>query len=745
MNKFQDIISREVDFEDAKLMGLDFSEFKLVKKVLNRKPTYVELGIFAALWSEHCSYKTSRIHLKKLPAKGKKVLQGPGENAGIIEVDGDICTCFKIESHNHPSFIEPYQGAATGVGGILRDIFAMGARPEVLLDSLRFGPLENEHNAYLLERVVEGIADYGNCMGIPTAGGEVFFDKSYSKNPLVNVFALGFVRKGEIFRAYAGKAGNLVIYVGSKTGRDGIHGATMASESFGDNTESKKINVQIGDPFKEKLLLEACLELTQGKLIVGIQDMGAAGLTSSVFELASKSNCGIALNLDNVPLREADMNPYEIMLSESQERMLVISRPENVEKIKEVFTKWDLDMALIGTVLEEKVVSIDWKGFKVAEVPVDRLDDLTPLLDRPSARPSYISSSIKDSIDINVVRDFDANEILLRLLSSLNICSKKWIFRQFDHMVGTNTAILPGSDATVIRIKGTKKGVAISTDGNGRYCYADPKMGAMHAVCEAALNVALTGAEPSGVSDCLNFGNPQNKEIMWQFVEVVNGLSKACLELNLPIISGNVSFYNETEGSNIIPTPVAVVVGIIDNIDSCIDSFFKESDSLIVLIGENTGQFKASEMLSLIYNITDVKPPDIDISCCKNIIKSLYDGINSGLIKSAHDISDGGIAIALAEMAIKYNIGFEVAFSEDLNNLFLFTEERPRVIAEVDRRKMKKLENILNKYSVNFRIIGKTNSSGKFLVKNNNKELISQPLSLLSNKFNDTLGQCFQR
>ena len=734
MNK-DNFIYPEVNIGNAKLLGLTEKEFTTIEEILGRKPNYVELGIFAALWSEHCSYKTSKMYLKKLPTKGEFVLQGPGENAGIVTFDEDLCVAFKIESHNHPSFIEPYQGAATGVGGILRDIFAMGARPEVLIDSLRFGSLENEHNLYLLERVVDGIADYGNCMGIPTIGGETVFEKVYEKNPLVNVFALGFVKKDKIAKALVKNIGDKIIYVGSKTGRDGIHGATMASESFGKETKTKRVNVQIGDPFTEKLLMEACLELVEKECIVGIQDMGAAGLTSSIFELATKSRRGLVINLDRVPLREEEMNPYEIMLSESQERMIIVAVDAKIDEIKEIFNKWDLSMEIIGEVTEGERVTIKWFNEIVADVPLNKLEELAPLYERPIKKPKILIEGVKKTISSGNIGNY--NDEMLSLLSDVNIASKKWVYEQYDHMVRTNTAILPGSDASVIRVKGLRKGIAISADGNGRLCYLDPFKGAKQAVCEALLNIACVGAKPLGITNCLNFGNPENPEIMWQFAMVIDGMEESCSALNVPIVSGNVSFYNETEGINVFPTPVIVAVGSIENVYNVKNSFFKDVNNSIILLGSNTGELGGSVFFSKYVDNTNLEIPDVDLVCTSKMLVLLSDLIKNNLIESAHDVSEGGLAIAIGEMCVGNKIGATLDLDEELENSFLFSEEKPRIIIETKKENIKAVFEHCCKVNIRAQIIGSTYNSS-LIIKNKKKILINIDLPLLHSTYYDS-------
>ena len=585
--------------------GLTPDEYEKVKQLLGgREPTITELGIFSVMWSEHCSYKSSRVHLKRLPTRSKRVVQGPGENAGIIDIGDGWACAFKIESHNHPSFIEPFQGAATGVGGILRDIFTMGARPVAVMDSLRFGPIKHaaelrsagqpgaavptqaeiHKNHSVMEGVVSGVASYGNCFGVPNLGGETKFEPCYSGNPLLNAFALGLVRRDQIFYAKASGEGNPVIYVGSKTGRDGIHGATMASEEFSEASEAKRPNVQVGDPFLEKLLLEACLEAMQTGAIVGIQDMGAAGLTCSTCEMGARGQVGTEIELDLVPQRETGMTPYEIMLSESQERMLLVAQKGRESEVFRVFEKWGLDAVEIGRVTSDGKMRVIEHGKVVAEIPNEALTDDAPVYKRPLERwEPPVPREVPEGITLGKTRDFTAD--LKQLMASPNICSKRWVWQQYDSMVQTNTVEGPGDgDAGVIRIKGSQRGLAMALDGNGRWCYLDPRLGAMHAVAEAARNVACAGATPVGATNCLNFGNPEKPHIMWQFSQVIDGITKACEELEAPITGGNVSFYNETLGEGIYPTPVIGIVGIIDDVHKAVKPHFRESGRSVILL-----------------------------------------------------------------------------------------------------------------------------------------------------------------
>ncbi|WP_022851868.1 phosphoribosylformylglycinamidine synthase subunit PurL [Limisalsivibrio acetivorans] len=715
-----------VTAEAARGMGLKDDEFLRAKEILGREPNYIELGVFSAMWSEHCSYKSSRLHLAKLPTKADWVVQGPGENAGIIEVDGDICACFKVESHNHPSYIEPFQGAATGVGGIMRDVFTMGARPVAAMNSLRFGTIDNDKTRSIFEGVVSGISHYGNCFGVPTVGGEVFFNPSYRGNPLVNAFSLGIVKKDKIFLAKAEGEGNPVIYVGARTGKDGIHGATMASEEFSSESESKRPNVQIGDPFKEKLLLEACLELMKHDWVVGIQDMGAAGLTSSSFEMGAQS--GVVLDLDKVPVREDGMTPYEIMLSESQERMLMVVRKGCEDKVREIFDKWDLEAAVIGRVAADGNVRLTWQGEEVACIPAAPLSSEAPKYDRPYARPDYMDEL---NAPVKVENTLSNKKILLKLLESPNIASKKWVWEQYDHMVRVNTAVLPGSDAAVLRVKDSGKGIAISSDCNSRYCRLDPFEGGKAAVAESARNVAVSGARPRALTNCLNFGNPEKPDIMWQFVGAVEGMAEAAGTLETPVVSGNVSLYNETEGQAVYPTPTIVMVGVIDDLEKRLQSRFKSDDSHIYLLGTNTGDIGGSEYLSVIHGVEKGMPPKVDLEHEKKLIDFMVEAAENELALSAHDVSDGGIAVALAEMAFGEEVrGFRVDLEEDLETAdLLFGENHGRVIVEVSGMKTEAFERLAQKHNLSIKSIGKTGGnhivikhSGRTVVKTETAE-----------------------
>ncbi len=688
--------------------GLTDEEYQLILKILGREPTITELGIFSVMWSEHCSYKSSKIHLKKFPTEAPWVIQGPGENAGVIAIDENLAAVFKMESHNHPSYIEPFQGAATGVGGILRDIFTMGARPVASMDSLRFGKPDNPLNEYIMNGVISGIAWYGNCIGVPTVGGETFFTDCYSHNPLVNVFNLGIARRDKIFKARAAGIGNPVIYVGSKTGRDGIHGATMASDEFKEDAEQKKPNVQVGDPFTEKLLLEACLEAMEKDLIVGIQDMGAAGLTCSSSEMAAKAKTGIEIDLDLVPQREEGMSAYEIMLSESQERMLIVAEKGKEQELIDIFKKWGLDAVVIGRVTNDQMLRVRHKGEVVAEIPVKYLAEETPVYDRPYKRPSYIDELQSFNSD-EVPLPSDLREVLIKLMASPNVASKRFIWRQYDHMVQTNTVVLPGSDAAVIRVKGTPKGIAISCDCNPRYCYLDPREGAKQAVAEAARNVACSGAVPRAITDCLNFGNPEKPEIMWQFVEAVEGMAEACRILETPVTGGNVSFYNETLGKAIWPTPTVGMVGILEDVKRHLTQFFNEANNIVLLLGTPTGEVGGSEYLEHIHQKVAGKPPRVDLNYEKRLIKALVE--LAGLIKSAHDVSLGGLAVTIAECCLneKKPIGAQIELNFPIRDDFLlFGEPQGVVVVSTPEENLKDVQKVLDEHNIPHHQIGTT-------------------------------------
>ncbi len=669
-----------IDKKTLKEHSLTEEEYARIVELIGREPNLTELGIFSLMWSEHCSYKSSKAHLQKLPVTGENVIQGPGENAGIIDIGDGLAAVFKIESHNHPSFIEPYQGAATGVGGILRDIFTMGARPIALMDALRFGPLSIPKNKTIAEGVISGIAGYGNCMGVPTVGGDVYFNGCYSLNPLVNVFCLGICEKEKIFYAKAEGEGNPVLYVGSKTGRDGIHGATMASAEFGEDLEEKRPNVQVGDPFKEKLLLEACLEVMGKNLIVGIQDMGAAGLTCSTTEMASNSNSGIEIDLDLIPQREEGMTPYEIMLSESQERMLLVAKKKTVKEVQDIYAKWDLDAVIVGRVTSDQRLKVQFQGKTVVDIPVQAVVDMCPMYHRESKIPAYLETKIQ--LDpVPVPKDY--NETFERLLSSPTMADKQWVFRQYDHMVQINTALLPGADASLLRMKNKKFALAITLDGNSLYTYLDPKMGGKIAVAEACRNLACVGAHPVGVTNCLNFGNPEKPEIMWQFQEAIEGIAEACRTFNIPVTGGNVSFYNDTEGQSIYPTPVLGVVGLVQDVNKSISPGFKKTGDLIFMIGKNKDEIGGSEYLKFCWNMEKGLPPQIDLQEEKQVHNVCIEAIEKELICSAHDISEGGLAACVAECAFfsKHLVGCTLYLQDQLRtDSLLFGESQSRII-----------------------------------------------------------------
>lgn len=697
--------------------GLTEEEYELIKRILKREPNLVELGLFSVMWSEHCSYKSSKIHLKKLPTEAPWVIQGPGENAGVIEIDENFAAVFKMESHNHPSYIEPFQGAATGVGGILRDIFTMGARPVLSMDPLFFGKPDKPHNAYILNGVVSGIAWYGNCIGVPTIGGQTFFASCYDHNPLVNVMNLGIARKDRIFKAKATGVGNPVIYVGSKTGRDGIHGATMASDEFKEDAEQKKPNVQVGDPFTEKLLLEACLEAMEKELIVGIQDMGAAGLTCSTSEMAAKGGTGIEIDLDLVPQREENMSAYELMLSESQERMLIVAEKGKEKELIDIFKKWGIDAVVIGKVTDDGLLRVKHRGETVAEVPVKYLAEETPVYNRPAERPAYLDE-VKELPSIPEPESL--KDVFLSLLASYNIASKRFIWRQYDHMVQINTVVYPGSDAAVIRVKGTDKGIAASTDVNPRYCYLNPKEGAKQAVAEAARNVACSGAMPRAITNCLNFGNPEKPEVMWQFIQAVEGMAEACRALETPVTGGNVSFYNETLGKGVWPSPTIGMVGILKDVRKKLTQFFKKEGHIVVLIGKNRGEIGGSEYLHLTHDMVRGMPPAVDLEYEKRLINALVELAEREVVASAHDVSLGGLAVAIAESCMNPEgfVGAEVELNDDIRpDFLLFGEEQGRVVVSLAEERLEELKEIARKHRLPFKVIGRTTKSGSLLIK----------------------------
>ena len=720
--------------------GVTPEEYARIQKILGREPNFTELGIFSVMWSEHCSYKSSRVHLKRLPTRAPQVLQGPGENAGVVDVGDGLAAVFKMESHNHPSYVEPFQGAATGVGGILRDVFTMGARPIAVLDSLRFGSITSANgvspeviarNRRLVDGVVRGIAFYGNCFGVPTVGGEVEFEPGYAGNPLVNVLALGIAPKNQLFFARARGEGNPVIYVGAKTGRDGIHGASLlASAEFTEQSQQKRPNVQVGDPFLEKLLLEACLEAMATGAIVGIQDMGAAGLTSSSCEMASRGGVGIEIELDRVPQRETGMTAYEMMLSESQERMLLVAERGREAEVFRVFRKWGLDVVEIGRVTSDGMLRVLHHGQIAAEIPADALAEQAPVYQRPIAPPKP-SSAREARVPLSPAgADLTAN--FRRLLAAPAIASKRWVFEQYDHMVRTNTIVFPGAaDAAVVRLKGTSRALALATDGKGRWCALDPRAGAMHAVAEAARNVAAVGARPWAATNCLNFGNPEKPEVMWQFSEAVDGMAEACRALSIPITGGNVSFYNDTLGKSIDPTPIVGVLGVIENAAATLTMAFRNEGDAIVLLdgradaastasseagkGESLREFASSEYARTISEIIGGVPPAVDLAAESRLIEALVALAAERLLASAHDVSDGGIAVALAECGFVSNgLAAGAAWhSEAPAELALFAETGARAIVSVPQASLARLQTLAAQYKIAALVIGRV-TRGQF-------------------------------
>ena len=663
-------------------MGLSDDEYALVVSLLGREPNYTEIGLFSVMWSEHCSYKNSKPVLRKFPTTGKHVLQGPGEGAGIVDIGDGQAVAFKIESHNHPSAIEPYQGAATGVGGIIRDIFSMGARPIALLNSLRFGDLNESRVKHLFGHVVSGIAGYGNCVGIPTVGGEVAFDPAYSGNPLVNAMCVGFIRHEDIQKGIAEGVGNSVMYVGATTGRDGIHGATFASEELGEDADEKRPAVQVGDPFMEKLLIEACLEVIKHPALVGIQDMGAAGLTSSSAEMASKAGMGIEMNLDLVPQRETGMTPYEMMLSESQERMLLVVKAGHEDEIEAIVTKWGLHAVKVGEVIEEKVLRLVHQGEVAAEVPVDALAEDAPVYHKPSKVPAYYEAFQAMEPVTPIVEDVMAT--WKDVLAMPSIASKRWVYEQYDHMVQTSTVVAPGSDAAVIRIRETEKSLAMTTDCNAKYVYLDPRVGGAIAVAEAARNIVASGAEPLALTDCLNFGSPDKPEGFWQLDQAVEGMAEACRTLDTPVIGGNVSLYNESNGQAIYPTPVVGMVGLIEKPEHITTSFAKQAGDVVFLLGETKAEFGGSALQMLQDGKVSGHAPTLDLEEERQTQKALLHAIREGLVTAAHDVSEGGLAAALPELVFGTGFGVDVTIDTDLVTA-LFSESQSRFLVTVDK------------------------------------------------------------
>ncbi len=671
-------------------MGLTDEEFELACEKIGRLPNYTETGLFSVMWSEHCSYKNSKVLLKKFPTEGERVLQGPGEGAGIVDIGDEQAVVFKIESHNSPSAIEPFQGAATGAGGILRDVFSMGARPIALLNSLRFGELDSDRVKYLFEEAVAGIASYGNSIGVPTVGGEIGFDPCYAANPLVNAMCVGLLDHKDMQKGQAKGVGNTVMYVGAATGRDGIHGATMSSAEVDENDEGRSA-IQAGDPYLEKLLMEACLELTKLDALIGIQDMGAAGLTSSSAEMASKAGSGIEMNLDLVPQREVGMTPYEMMLSESQERMLIVVKKGHEQEVKEIFERWGLLAVEVGQVTDDKRLRLFHKGEVVTDLPVDALAD-APTYHKPSQEPSYYKEFQAQEQKTPQVDDVKA--AFINLLKQPTIASKEWVYSQYDHMVQTNTVVAPGSDAAVIRIRGTEKAIAMTTDCNSRYIYLDPEVGGKIAVAEAARNIVCSGAEPIALTDGLNYGSPENPEIFWQLEKSTDGMSEACLVLDTPVIGGNVSLFNEKSGMAVYPTPIIGMVGLIENLDNVTTQSFKQAGDVIYMIGETKAEFGGSELQKMIEGTIFGKAPAIDLHVEKKQLDQLLAAIKAGVVSSAHDVSEGGLSVALAECMMEGDVGARVAITGELTAA-LFAESQSRIIVTVPAEKVDAFEKIV--------------------------------------------------
>lgn len=724
----------EVNLQLALEHGLSEEEFNKILKILGRTPTYTELGVFSVMWSEHCSYKNSLVMLRTLPREGEALLVKAGEeNAGLVDIGDGLAVAFKIESHNHPSAVEPYQGAATGVGGIMRDIFAMGARPIAALDSLRFGPLSDNRVRYLFDGVVRGIGDYGNCLGIPTVAGDVYFEKSYRGNPLVNAMTVGIVRTDRLAHAVARGEGNPVFVIGSSTGRDGIHGATFASEEITEESEERRPQVQVGDPFTEKLIMEATLELIENGCVVGVQDMGAAGITSSASETAAKGGVGMELDLDKVPLREKGMIPYEIMLSESQERMLIIAKKGREEDVRRICDKWDLNCAEFGRVTSDGMLRVKWHGQVVVEIPAQSLaaGEGAPVYTREAEKPDYIDKL--RNYDFNKLpQPEDCNLVLLSLLGSPNIASKAWVFEQYDTMVQTNTVVLPGGDAAVLRIKGTNKALAMKTDCNSCYVYLNPRRGAQIAVAEAARNVACTGAKPVAITNCLNFGNPYKPDNYWQFQEAVLGMGEACRQLNTPVTGGNVSFYNENPDGAIYPTPVIGMIGIMDDVHLHTTTWFKSPGDWIVLLGRNKGEVGGSEYIKMVHDLIAGDAPSLDLKFEKRLQQFLLQAIHNGWIKSAHDTAEGGLAVALAECCFldhEHWVGAEIKLGENMRSDFLlFAEDQSRIVVSVAAEDLTHLQQLAKKQEIPLLVLGKVTNNARLRIHHRDKLVIDLPI-----------------
>ncbi|EES73511.1 phosphoribosylformylglycinamidine synthase II [Paenibacillus sp. oral taxon 786 str. D14] len=721
-----------------KQMGVSDSEYELICGFLGRKPNYTEIGVFSVMWSEHCAYKNSKPLLRRFPTSGPRVLMGPGEGAGIVDIGDNQAVVFKIESHNHPSAVEPYQGAATGVGGIIRDIFSMGARPVALLNSLRFGKLESERVKYLFEHVVSGIAGYGNCIGIPTVGGEVVFDESYEGNPLVNAMCVGLIDHDKIQRGVAKGVGNPVFYVGPPTGRDGIHGATFASEELTEESEAKRTAVQVGDPFMEKLVMEACLELIDSGIVLGIQDMGAAGLTCSSAEMASKAGNGLELYLDEVPQREEGMTAYEMMLSESQERMLFVVEPKDEAKAREIFERWGVICAKVGKVTDDGRLKLFHHGELVGDMPVKALVDECPIYEKPSAVPAYyVQNESVDTTRYEEVRDLGA--ALEKVLSSPSVASKAWVYNQYDYMVRTSTAVRPGSDAAVVTVHGTRKALAMTTDCNGRFVYLDPEVGGRIAVSEAARNIVCSGAEPLAITDNLNFGSPEKPDIFWQMERAVDGMAEACRVLDTPVIGGNVSLYNENAKGAIYPTPVVGMVGLVHDTDHITTQDFKSAGDVVFLLGETKAELGGSEVQAVVHGVVEGRPPQLDLEVEKKLLGAVLEAIQGGLVRSAHDLSEGGLAVALAESCISGGIGAKVDIASELRPDFaLFSESQSRILLSASPEKAEALEKLLAERGVPAARIGVVEGS-ELSIAVNGTEVLSKPVEQLKRVWEDVI------
>ncbi|MFC0213393.1 phosphoribosylformylglycinamidine synthase subunit PurL [Paenibacillus chartarius] len=726
-----------------KQMGVTDDEYAKICGFLGRKPNYVEIGVFSVMWSEHCSYKNSKPVLRRFPTSGPRVLMGPGEGAGVVDIGDNQAVVFKIESHNHPSAIEPYQGAATGVGGIIRDIFSMGARPVALLNSLRFGRLENDRVRYLFEHVVSGIAGYGNCIGIPTVAGEVMFDESYEGNPLVNAMCVGLINHDQIQKGVAKGVGNPVFYVGPATGRDGIHGATFASEELTEESESKRPAVQVGDPFMEKLVMESCLELIASGIVLGIQDMGAAGLTCSSAEMASKAGNGIELYLDEVPQREIGMTPYEMMLSESQERMLFVVSPENEAKARAIFEKWGVICAKVGKVTDDGRLKLFHKGELVGDMPVGALVDECPVYNKPSREPAYYAEN--GAVDtLRYAEVTDLTDALKKVLASPTVASKEWVYNQYDSMVRTETFVRPGSDAAVVGVPGTRKALAMTTDCNGRYVYLDPEVGGRIAVSEAARNIVCSGGLPLAVTDNLNFGSPEKPEIFWQLEKAVDGMAEACRELDTPVIGGNVSLYNENAKGAIYPTPVIGMVGLVEDVDHITTQGFKAEGDVVLLLGETKAELGGSEFQYVVHGVTEGRPPVLDLAVERKLQQAVLEAIRGGLVASAHDLSEGGLAVALAESCISGGIGATVAVDSELRaDVALFSESQSRIVLSAKPDKASALQKLLAERGVPCREIGKVGGS-QLTVTVNGKEGIRSEVATLEKVWKEAIP-CYMK